>query len=110
MSTWERVQKIEMKYHEQKDPTAIRQVNLQYWPRILEALPAGELAIAPATRILDVGCGGCGILLAVEGGTKTGVDPLMPYYLEKFPFLRDEPVRWLTGMAEQFAGGAGGGG
>ena len=100
---WARVQEIERRYHEQKDPAQILAINMAYWERILGALPAAGVVIAPATRVLDVGCGGAGILLGVKDGIKTGVDPLMAYYLEKFPFLKEAPVRWVAGTAEEFA-------
>ena len=41
------------------------------------------------TRVVDLGCGGCGILLALERGRLIGVDPLMERYLQKFPFLAE---------------------
>jgi SAM-dependent methyltransferase len=98
---WERIQKIERSYHEQKDPAVIRNFSMQYWRRLLGVLPPELLSIEADTRVLDVGCGGAGILLAVEQGERTGVDPLMGYYLEKFPFLAEQPVRWLEGTAER---------
>jgi SAM-dependent methyltransferase len=102
LAEWERVQKIERAYHEQKDPARVLDVNLRYWTRILDVLPPGSIAIGPTTRVLDVGCGGAGMLLALNGGVRTGVDPLMPFYLAKFPFLAEQPIRWLEGTAEQF--------
>lgn len=99
---WARVQKIERAYHEQKDPRTVLDVNQKYWQRILDSIPQGEVSIGPQTRILDVGCGGAGILLILENGIRTGVDPLMSFYRQKFSFLDDTQIRWVEGMAEDF--------
>ncbi len=102
--TWERVQRVERAYHQKKDSGKVLAHNRVYWSRILAALPPGEVRIEPGSRVLDLGCGGAGILLGLESGQRTGVDPLMPFYLEKFPFLTQSPVRWLEGKAETFGG------
>ncbi len=98
-TAWRRAQVHERRYHEQKDADAVMSINRVYWQRILAALPA-QIAIRPGTRILDVGCGGAGILLAMDRGERTGIDPLMPFYLENFPFLAETPIQWVQGRAE----------
>ena len=48
-------------------------------------------------KILDFGVA----ILARDEGQCAGVDPLMDFYLEKFPFLNDaRHVRWMTAAAE----------
>jgi len=83
---WEEIQQGEFAYHEAKDETRVLERNLPYWKSLIDALP-GELRFDADTRAVDLGCGGCGILLALERGRLIGVDPLMDRYLEKFPFL-----------------------
>ena len=97
---WKSIQEEEREYHEQKDPTDILEINLRYWSRVLSTLPR-EVGVESTKRALDLGCGGCGILLAVPPGDHVGIDPLMGYYLEKFPFLSDrKDIRWIEGTAE----------
>ena len=60
------------------------------------------MRLGPGTRALDLGCGGSGILLALEEGERVGVDPLMERYLEKFPHLRERTdIQWVEGAAEE---------
>ena len=99
---WERIQRIERAYQERKDPSTILAVNCLYWRRVLKSLPEGEFEIGPESRVLDAGCGGAGILLALEEGIRSGFDPLMGFYLERFPHLAEAPVRWIEADAEGF--------
>lgn len=101
---WKNIQRAERDYHEKKDTSFIRAINLPYWRKILQRVFACIPPITEETMILDVGCGGCGILLAVDKGRKTGIDPLMDFYLEKFTFLREYPIDWRDGKAEDLAG------
>ncbi len=98
---WEEIQKGELRYHATKDETRVLERNLPYWRSLLAALP-DELRFDASTRVLDLGCGGCGILLALEQGRLVGVDPLMDRYLEKFPFLSERTdIRWIAAAAEE---------
>ncbi|HEX9635925.1 MAG TPA: class I SAM-dependent methyltransferase [Acidobacteriota bacterium] len=98
---WERIQQGEFDYHLAKDESRVLELNLPYWRSLLAALPE-EVRFGPATRVLDLGCGGCGILLALEQGELVGVDPLMDRYLEKFPFLAARSdIRWVQAAAEE---------
>jgi SAM-dependent methyltransferase len=96
------VQRIERRYQARKDPANLLAIKRLYWRRLLDVLPAGTADVGPQTRVLDAGCGGASILLALERGARTGVDPLMTFYLEKFPFLRESPIRWIEGVVEEF--------
>ncbi len=97
---WEEIQVGEFDYHRRKNEAKVRDHTIPYWKALIGALPE-QIRFGPQTRVLDLGCGGCGVLLGLDGGRRVGVDPLMPQYLEKFPFLRDYPIRWLTGTAEE---------
>ena len=92
---WEKIQRAERDYHEKKDPSSIREVNLPYWREILKKIYECTEPVDEETRILDIGCGGCGILLALDSGRRTGIDPLMDFYLRKFPFLKDSEEPFL---------------
>lgn len=102
-SNWERVQKIERDYHAKKDPNTALELKRRYWAGLLDALPEGAVSIEPETRVLDVGCGGTSILLTLPHGRRTGVDPLMDFYLEKFTYLKDHDIRWLKQTTEEFS-------
>ncbi|MFC2173482.1 class I SAM-dependent methyltransferase [Acidobacteriota bacterium] len=102
---WRNIQAGERDYHERKDPSAILKINLRYWRRILDAL-AGEVRIEQGARALDIGCGGCGILLALPEGGHVGIDPLMDFYLDKFPFLKErKDITWRAGTGEDLEPG-----
>jgi len=76
------------------------QSKANYWHNVLEELP--EVKITEDTKILDVGCGPSGILLAVDSGKRTGLDSLMNYYLDSFPYLHQMDVEWINGTIEDF--------
>ena len=103
-AAWERAQEAERAYQVQKDPSSIVSKSVAYWSRVLAFLPPAEVAIGPATRVLDAGCGPAGILLGLTEGRRTGFDPLMGFYLERFPHLLETPVRWIEARAEEFRG------
>ena len=98
--TWQKIQKSEIKYHQRKDPAHILEINLKYWKLLLSRI-ASYVEINPDTRVLDIGCGGCGILLAIEKGRLVGIDPLMNEYLQQFEFLKNAPITWICGAAEE---------
>lgn len=99
---WERIQAIERAYHARKQPGPTLEIKLVYWRRILDAVRSEGVAVGSDSRVLDMGCGGTSLLLALEQGRLTGVDPLMDFYLDKFPSLAGAPVTWLSGTAEAF--------
>lgn len=98
-STWKKIQKHEIQYHLQKDHQNILEINLNYWKSLLAKLEP-HISIADDTRVLDMGCGGCGVLLAIDKGKLVGVDPLMMEYLKKFDFLKNSVPTWMVGTAE----------
>lgn len=99
---WERIQAIERAYHARKNPGPTTRIKLEYWRRILQTVRAQGVGVGPDTRVLDMGCGGTSVLLALEQGRLTGVDPLMAFYLARFPALGAAPVDWRTGTVEDF--------
>lgn len=100
-SRWEKIQKDEVEYHLRKDKSRILEINTVYWKSVLERIEA-HVTINDHTRILDVGCGCCGITLAMDRGSRFGIDPLMDDYLKQFEFLENSSVKWLTGTAEEY--------
>ncbi len=103
---WERVQAIERAYHARKRPEQTLTINRIYWRRILDVVQSAGVTVEPDSRVLDMGCGGAGILHAIDRGHLIGVDPLMDFYLARFPALADAPATWLTGTAEDFQAAA----
>jgi|GEM_PF-2597922 SAM-dependent methyltransferase len=98
-SDWHRIQKLELQYHLQKDKDRILEINLKYWNAFL-ARVTRYIQIRDHTRILDVGCGCCGVLMALDKGTCTGIDPLMADYLAHFDHLHRAGANWMTGTIE----------
>ncbi len=98
---WAAIQEREFAYHLAKDETRVLEINLPYWRSLIAQVPE-EVRFEASTRVLDLGCGGCGILLGLDRGELVGVDPLMNRYLEKFPFLAErKDIRWIEGAAEE---------
>jgi SAM-dependent methyltransferase len=97
---WAELQQLEFEYHEAKDEARVLTYKLPYWRTLLEALPE-EARPGADSRVLEIGCGGCGIVLALEQGELVGIDPLMDRYLEKFPYLAERSdIEWVNGTAE----------
>lgn len=98
---WLRVQTGEFRYHEKKAPGPFREHKIAYWKALIASLP-DEVQSGLAGRVIDVGCGGASILLAVNARSRVGLDPLMDRYIQQFPYLRDETdIEWLTSAAEE---------
>jgi SAM-dependent methyltransferase len=70
--------------------------------RIVACLPSTAVEIRPSTRVLDMGCGASGILLALDQGIRTGIDPLMDHYRRIYPFLDGYPIMWQARTAEAY--------
>jgi len=98
---WASIQDGEFAYHLAKDETKVLAKNLPYWRSLVAALP-DDVKFGKETSVMDIGCGGCGILLALDEGRLVGVDPLMDRYLEKFPFLSERTdIRWINSTGEE---------
>lgn len=100
-SLWNEIQKYEFQYHLGKDRDHLLDVNLRYWNSFLGKLTP-YISYTNDTRILDIGCGCCGVLMAMEKGQRVGVDPLMDQYLEHFEHLHHGDIKWVTGSGEGF--------
>lgn len=70
---------------------------IEYWSNVLDMMP---FKIKPDDRILDIGCGPAGILLAINSGTKYGIDPLMDKYMKDFDLPTD--CHWIASKIEDF--------
>ncbi|MBN2498640.1 MAG: methyltransferase domain-containing protein [Deltaproteobacteria bacterium] len=99
---WERVQELEWAYQARKRPERVLALNRIYWQRLLAETRKAGVRIGPGTRVLDAGCGGAGILLALEQGERVGIDPLMDRYLERFDFLAGTDIVWLRACVEDY--------
>jgi len=98
---WAEIQQGEFAYHEAKDGTKLRKYKLPYWRELL-GLVSPELKLDGESRVLEIGCGSCGLLLAIEQGHLVGIDPLMNRYLKSFPYLAERSdIRWIDGTAEE---------
>ncbi len=50
------------------------------------------------TKILDVGCGGYGILNGLNCGERYGIEPLMDFFLAKLKM--SDKIKWIKGKGE----------
>lgn len=99
-SVWRRAQRAERRYQERKNVAASAAYRERYGRRLLAELPESWLALGPASRALDAGCGGWSLLQLLDAGERVGVDPLMGFYLERAPELRALPMRWVEAPLE----------
>ncbi len=98
---WVEIQQGEFGYHAAKNPATVLDYKLPYWRSLLATLPA-EIRFDDRTRVLDLGCGGTSLLLALDQGRLVGLDPLMDRYLSRFPFLGERTdIEWIQGAAEE---------
>ncbi len=80
-----------------KDNSARQIAAEKYWQHYIGLLK--KMAnVTPNDRILDVGCGPCGLIRYLDGGHRYGLDPLMDYYLSNFDM--PEQVDWRKGCGE----------
>jgi len=98
--TWQDIQKLELQYHHRKNRDHMLDFKSRYWISLLEKIYP-HVSISENTRILEVGCGPCGVVMAIDKGNLVGLDPLMDEYLAHFDFLRDAKPNWVTGTAEE---------
>lgn len=68
-----------------------------HWDCFIKLL-RGQINLKLTDRILDVGCGPCGMISYLDIGERYGLDPLIDYYLLKFDMAKQ--IRWVKGMAE----------
>jgi len=98
-SEWSEIQEGEIEYHLGKDKDRILDFNIPYWNSLLSKVNP-HVTITDDTRILEVGCGCCGVLMALDTGMLTGLDSLMDQYLAHFDFLHDARPKWVCSAAE----------
>jgi SAM-dependent methyltransferase len=103
---WEIAQKLEKtcweNIREKVNSEEYLEKKTHFWRKVLRELPP-EIKLDENTRILDVGCGPSGILLAIDSGELYGLDSLMDYYLRSFPHLLTRNISWIKGRIENFA-------
>lgn len=69
----------------------------QNWSRFIELLKTRGY-IKPEARILDVGCGPCGMINFIDTGQRYGLDTLIDYYISSFPMPTE--INWIKGFGE----------
>jgi len=98
---WSEIQHGEFAYHANKAPVPFKEHKIAYWKALIASLPQ-EVRTGPDSRMIDVGCGGATVMLALEGDHRFGLDPLIDRYLEQFPYLREEHgITWVDKPAEE---------
>ena len=98
-SDWNEIQRHELAYHLGKDKNRVPEFNIPYWKSLLKKIEP-FVAVTEEMSVLEVACGCCGILMALDKGQLTGVDPLMDEYLEHFDYLRAAKPDWVCCAAE----------
>lgn len=66
----------------------------QYYMNILKAHANPK----PHHKILDIGCGPCGLICYLNEGQRYGLDPLMDFYLTNFDMPQE--IKWIRGYGE----------
>jgi SAM-dependent methyltransferase len=98
---WAAIQDGEFAYHANKNVDKVLDYKLPYWRALLASLPP-EIPFGADSRVLDLGCGGTSVLLAVDAGSRVGLDPLIDRYRAQFPFLDDDKgIEWINAPAEE---------
>ena len=79
-TNWQDIQKDELKYHLLKNKDRVLEYNIPYWKTLLDEV-SSIVSFHDHSRVLEVGCGCCGVIMAIDQGTLVGVDPLMDDYI-----------------------------
>ncbi len=58
-----------------------------HWSRLVSILKE-QINLKPNDKILDIGCGPCGMINCFDIGERYGLDPLIDYYLSNFDMPR----------------------
>lgn len=73
----------------------------EYWRRVLDKV-LSETSY-DSKKILDFGCGPSGLVLYFTDEIDlTCMDPLMSFYLNEFPYLKDRPFRYINEAIESY--------
>jgi len=96
---FKRAQAYQMRYWDEqwKDNRERQQRAKKIWSRYINILKA-QADLKPSDKILDIGCGPCGMINFIPAGERYGVDPLMDYYLSNFDMPQE--VKWIKGSGE----------
>jgi len=68
-----------------------------HWSRLVSILKE-QISLKPNDKILDIGCGPCGMINCFDIGERYGLDPLIDYYLSNFDMPRE--TKWVRGIGE----------
>jgi len=96
---FKRAQVYQKRYWDEqwKDKRGRQQQAKKTWNRYIDILKA-QADLKPSDKILDIGCGPCGMINFITIGERYGLDPLMDYYLSNFDMPKE--VNWVKGFGE----------
>jgi ubiquinone/menaquinone biosynthesis C-methylase UbiE len=96
---FKRAQVYQRRYWDErwKDNQERQQQAKEIWNRYINILKA-QADLKPSDKILDIGCGPCGMINFITVGERYGLDPLMDYYLSNFDMPPE--VKWIKGLGE----------
>ena len=103
---FKRAQVYQQRYWDQQwkeNPDRQKQAGAN-WTRYIDFLNSRGFVTADA-RILDVGCGPCGMINFLGAGQRFGLDTLADYYCSKFGMQVD--ITWVKGSGENLPFGKG---
>ncbi len=69
----------------------------EYWQRYIDLLKR-HVDLNPGDKILDIGCGPCGLINQLSQEKRYGLDSLIDYYLKEFDMPKE--VNWVRGYGE----------
>jgi ubiquinone/menaquinone biosynthesis C-methylase UbiE len=70
----------------------------EYW-QYYTGLMKKQANLKPGDKVLDIGCGPCGMISYLDQGQRYGLDPLIDFYLSNFDM--PEEVKWEKGCGEE---------
>lgn len=104
LTRWKRAQKAERSFWEWINSalgeSTFRSDVADYFSKVLGLT---GITFDDNQRFLDIGSGPLTVFLALNKGKRTALDPLMDYYLGRFPALQEmQGVEWVSGKVEEF--------
>ena len=106
MEVWRKAQYLEKDWWSQKTTlkkhtSLARPSREEFWEPYVEILRRNNIFPKLFQRVLDVGCGPTGILMAIDATMKCGVDTLIDSYKQLYKL--DQSVNYFLCMGKPFA-------